>query len=340
MQSQDAQNRAVAAWLFICCGLVFSMVVLGGFTRLTGSGLSMADWRPLMGWLPPLSEAEWQRVFALYQQTPEFLKVNSHMDVAAFKSIFWLEFLHRLLGRTIGIVFFVPLVFFFVKGYIATREWPKYVLMFVLGGMQGVLGWYMVKSGLVDVPRVSQYRLTAHLVAAFTIYAYMFWVALSLCYPARPGQRHAWFNKALAVTTLTSVTIISGGFVAGLRAGKIYNTFPLMGDSWVPPGVMALEPFWRNFFDNMVTVQFNHRILALTTLIAILVFWAKSRSATLPPRAHVAVNALLLTGLLQVTLGITTLMMSVPIVLGAAHQGVALLLFTVSLYTLHSLRRA
>ena len=300
----------------------------------------MADWRPLMGWLPPLTEAEWQRIFDLYQQTPEFLKVNSHMDVGAFKSIFWLEFLHRLLGRTIGIVFFVPFVFFFSKGYIAAREWPKYLLMFILGGMQGVLGWYMVKSGLVDIPRVSQYRLTAHLVAAFTIYAYMFWVALSLCYPATPGQRHAWFGKALALTTLTSVTIFSGGFVAGLRAGKIYNTFPMMGDSWVPPGLMALDPFWRNFFDNMVTVQFNHRVLAITTLIAIVVFWIKSRSAPIPPRTRLAVNALLATGLLQVTLGITTLLMSVPIVLGAAHQGVALLLFTVTLYVLHTLRRA
>ncbi len=214
------------------------------------------------------------------------------------------------------------------------------ILMFILGGMQGVLGWYMVKSGLVDIPRVSQYRLTAHLVAAFTIYAYMFWVALSLCYPATPGQRHAWFGKALALTTLTSVTIFSGGFVAGLRAGKIYNTFPMMGDSWVPPGLMALDPFWRNFFDNMVTVQFNHRVLAITTLIAIVVFWIKSRSAPIPPRTRLAVNALLATGLLQVTLGITTLLMSVPIVLGAAHQGVALLLFTVTLYVLHTLRRA
>jgi cytochrome c oxidase assembly protein subunit 15 len=211
-----ARRRSVATWLLICCGLVFTMVVLGGVTRLTGSGLSMADWRPLMGWLPPFSDAEWQRVFELYQQTPEFLKVNSHMDVAAFKSIFWLEFLHRLLGRTIGIVFLLPFVFFFVKGYIKASEWPKYLLMFVLGGMQGVLGWYMVKSGLIDNPHVSQYRLTAHLFAAFLIYAYMFWVAMSLLFPVAEPSRHPWYRKALALTALTSVTIISGGFVAGL----------------------------------------------------------------------------------------------------------------------------
>ena len=334
-----ARKRSVAIWLLICCGLVFVMVVLGGFTRLTGSGLSMADWRPLMGWLPPFSDAEWQRVFELYQQTPEFLKVNSHMDVDAFKSIFWLEFLHRLLGRTIGIVFLLPFVFFFVKGYIKASEWPKYLLMFVLGGMQGVLGWYMVKSGLIDNPHVSQYRLTAHLFAAFLIYAYMFWVAMSLLFPVAEPARHPWYRKSFALTALTSVTIISGGFVAGLKAGKIYNTFPMMGDYWIPPGTMALEPFWRNFFDNMTTVQLDHRVLAITTLLAVILFWFKARKADLPERTRPAVNALLHTAVLQVVLGITTLLMAVPVILGATHQGVAMLLFTVSLYILHSLRR-
>ena len=338
-KQQLQQNRAVAIWLLICCGLVFAMVVLGGFTRLTGSGLSMADWRPLMGWLPPFSDAEWQRIFDQYRQTPEFLKVNSHMDVDAFKSIFWLEFLHRLLGRTIGIVFLVPFVFFFVKGYVKASEWPKYLAMFILGGLQGVLGWYMVKSGLVDNPHVSQYRLTAHLFAAFLIYAYMFWVAMSLLFPATGTDRHPWYRKSLGLTILTSVTIISGGFVAGLKAGKIYNTFPMMGDYWVPPGTMALEPFWRNFFDNMTTVQFDHRILAVTVLIAVIGFWYKARKADLPARSRPAVNALLHTAVLQVGLGIATLLMSVPILLGAIHQGVAMLLFTVSLYILHSLRR-
>lgn len=315
------------------------MVVLGGVTRLTGSGLSMADWRPLMGWLPPFSDIQWQRVFDLYQQTPEFLKVNSHMDVSAFKGIFWLEFLHRLLGRMIGIVFLLPLIFFLVRGYIKSAEWPKYSLMFVLGGLQGVLGWYMVKSGLVDNPHVSQYRLSAHLSAAFLIYAYMFWVAMSLLFPASGEQRHPWYRKSLAVAVLTSVTIISGGFVAGLKAGKIYNTFPLMGDDWIPPGTMALEPFWRNFFENMTTVQLDHRVLAISTFLVIIGFWVKARKADLPARSRPAVNALLHTAIFQVALGISTLLMSVPIFLGALHQAVAMLLFTVSLYILHSLRR-
>ena len=337
---RQAQNRTVAYWLLLCCGLVFIMVVLGGFTRLTGSGLSMVDWRPLMGVLPPMGDAEWQRVFELYQQSPEFQKVNSEFGVHEFKSIFWLEYLHRLLGRMIGLVFFVPFVFFFARGYIQRNEWAKYLLMFVLGGMQGLLGWYMVKSGLVDVPRVSQYRLTAHLLAAFTIYAYMFWVAMSLLFP-RPENagKHPWYGKTLALAMLISVTIISGGFVAGLRAGKIYNTFPMMGDYWFPPGLMALEPFWRNFFDNMATVQFDHRWLAITTFVLVVVFWFRARKADLPARARPAVNALLHTAVLQVALGITTLLMAVPVVLGAAHQAVAMLLFTVALYLVHALRR-
>ncbi len=340
LELSQSRNRTVAIWLLICCALVFAMVVLGGFTRLTGSGLSMADWRPLMGWLPPMTDAEWQRVFELYKETPEYRSVNSHMDVAAFQGIFWLEFLHRLLGRTIGIVFLVPLVFFFTRGYIKPVEWAKYLSMFILGGLQGVLGWYMVKSGLVDVPHVSQYRLTAHLVAAFLIYAYMFWVAMSLLFPNENPQRHPWYAKSMALTVLVSITIISGGFVAGLKAGKIYNTFPLMGDNWIPPGTMALDPWWRNFFDNMTTVQLDHRVLAIMTFVAVITFWLKTRKSELPARIRPAVNALLLTAIAQVALGITILLLSVPVVLGATHQAIAMLLFTVSLYVTHSLRRA
>jgi len=338
--NRQSQDRTVATWLLICCGLVFAMVVMGGFTRLTGSGLSMVDWRPLMGILPPLGDAEWQRVFEMYQQSPEFQKVNSDFGVEEFKSIFWLEYLHRLLGRTIGLVFLVPFVFFFVRGYIQRNEWAKYLLMFVLGGMQGVLGWYMVKSGLVDVPHVSQYRLTAHLAAAFIIYAYMFWVAMSLLFPrAENATKHPWYAKTLGLFVLVTVTVISGGFVAGLKAGKIYNTFPMMGDYWFPPGLFGLEPIWRNFFDNMTTVQFDHRWLAITTFVLVVVYWFRARKAEMPARVRPAVNALLHTAVLQVALGITTLLMAVPVILGATHQAVAMLLFTVALYLVHALRR-
>jgi len=339
VMSIENRNRQVAIWLLICCGLVFAMVVLGGITRLTGSGLSMVDWRPLMGWLPPMSDAEWQRTFEMYQLTPEFLKINAHMDVNDFKGIFWLEYLHRLLGRTIGIVFAVPFAFFLFKGYIKRSEWLKYLLMFILGGLQGVLGWYMVKSGLVDNPHVSQYRLTAHLVAAFLIYAYMFWVAMSLLFPPSGNNRHPWYGKTLLIACLISITIISGGFVAGLKAGEIYNTFPLMGTHWIPPGMTALDPHWRNYTENMTTVQFDHRILAITTFLLIAIYRLRVRKADLPRRAGIAANALLHTAVLQVVLGISTLILSVPTVLAAAHQAVAMLLFTVALFLVHSLRK-
>jgi cytochrome c oxidase assembly protein subunit 15 len=338
MTSADSHQRAVAIWLLTCCALVFVMVVLGGVTRLTGSGLSMVDWRPVVGWLPPLAESEWRSSFEMYQQSPEFQKVNSHMDLEGYKGIFWLEYLHRLLGRLIGIAFLVPFIVFVARGYIGRNEWPRYLLMFCLGGMQGVLGWYMVKSGLVDNPHVSQYRLTAHLIAAFLIYAYMFWVALGLLYPAAGHYRHPFYRRTVVLTSLIAVTIVSGGFVAGLKAGKIYNSFPMMGEFWIPPGLMALEPGWRNFFDNMTTVQFDHRLLAITTFVCTVLYWWSARKAALPARARKASNALLHTAVLQVALGIATLLLAVPIALGAAHQAVAMLLFTAAIYLTFSLR--
>lgn len=330
-------DRAVALWLLICCGLVFAMVVLGGVTRLTGSGLSMVDWRPIMGVLPPLSDEAWQRTFEMYQQSPEFQQVNSHMNVHDFKGIFWLEYLHRLLGRTIGLAFLLPFLYFTWKGYITRRQVPKYALMFVLGGLQGLLGWYMVKSGLVDDPRVSQYRLTAHLVAAFLIYAYMFWVALGLIYGSERAPR-PWYARTVALTALIGLTIVSGGFVAGLKAGHIYNTFPKMGGKWVPDGLFALEPVWRNFFDNLATVQFDHRVLGISTLVLVVTYWVHARSAGFGVRLVRATHVLLGLAVLQVTLGISTLLLKVPTALGAGHQGVALLVFTAALYLSHGLR--
>lgn len=332
-------NRTIAKWLLVCCALVFAMVILGGVTRLTGSGLSIVEWRPVSGILPPLSDDAWQKSFELYQQSPEFRKINSHMDVHAYKNIFWLEYLHRLLGRVIGVVFLVPFLFFCWKGYIRRDEWLKYGAMFVLGGLQGALGWYMVTSGLVDNPHVSQYRLTAHLIAAFLVYAYMFWVALSLLYPASGNNPHPWYRKSVWLTALISLTIVSGGFVAGLKAGKVFNTFPMMGEYWIPPGVMALDPWWINFFANIATVQFDHRVLAIITFILILAFWLRIPKSSLPVRARKSVNALLHTAVLQIALGISTLLLVVPMPLAAAHQGVAMLLFTVALFLCHSLKR-
>jgi cytochrome c oxidase assembly protein subunit 15 len=336
-RSRD-RNSAIAAWLLVVCALVFAMVVLGGVTRLTGSGLSITDWKPIMGVLPPLTEADWQSRFELYQQSPEFQKINAHMGVDDFKGIFWLEYLHRLLGRTMGIAFLLPFLYFLARGDIALRQSGKYWVMFVLGGLQGLLGWYMVKSGLADVPRVSQYRLTAHLSLAFVVFGYMLWVALSLLYPTPGGARHPWFRRTVALTGLVCVTVISGGFVAGLDAGLVFNTFPRMGTTWLPPGMLALEPAWRNLFDNHAMVQFDHRILALSTLAAVAAYWLLARNAGLPARAATAIHTLLGVVALQVSLGIATLLLRVPVALAAAHQGVAMLLFATALYLLHSLR--
>lgn len=335
----DSQSkRIVATWLLVCCALVFAMVILGGVTRLTGSGLSMVDWRPVTGILPPLSDSEWQSTFEMYQQSPEFQKVNFHMNVHDFKGIFWLEYLHRLLGRTIGIVFLAPFLFFLWAGHIRKPETPKYLLMFVLGGLQGVLGWYMVKSGLSHNPQVSQYRLTAHLLAALTIYAYMFWVALGLLYPRTSDLPHRLYRRTQALLALITLTVTSGGFVAGLKAGLIFNTFPLMDGKLIPDGLFSMLPAWRNLFDNMVTVQFNHRLLAITTFFSVIIFYFSARQAEMPERLRKTVYLLAVFTCLQVILGISTLLAKVPVLLGSAHQGVALLVFTAGLYLVHGYR--
>ncbi len=333
----EARHKPVAMWLFSVCGLVFLMVVIGGLTRLTGSGLSMVDWRPITGILPPLNAEQWQAVFETYKQSPEFEKVNYAMDVDAFKGIFWLEYIHRVLGRLIGIAFLIPFIVFVVRGNIRLNETPKYILLFVLGGAQGLLGWYMVKSGLVDAPNVSQYRLTAHLSLAFLIYCAMFWVALSLLYPPR-GERHPWFGRTAALLGLLVVTITSGGFVAGLKAGKIYNTFPTMGGHWIPPELFAMTPVVKNFFENAVSVQFNHRLLALTTFALIIAYFLRSKSANFPRRAQIGRTALLHTAILQVILGVLAVLYAVPILVGTAHQGIALLVLSSMVFLLHSLR--
>ena len=341
----DVYDRRVANWLFVCCGLVFAMVVLGGFTRLTGSGLSMAEWRPIMGTLPPLTAEEWLRVFEIYKQTPEFQQVNSDMDVNGFKGIFWLEYLHRLLGRLIGIAYFVPLVVFAVRGWIAPRKLPWYLFLLVLGGAQAVIGKFMVASGQVDAPAVSQYKLAAHLGAAFLVYALMLWTALNLLRSpeaksaAAKAAPHPWFGRAATVLGLVGVTAFSGAFVAGLKAGKIYNTFPLMGDSWIAPGAMAIDPAWRNFFDNPVMVQFDHRVLAITTLVAVIALWFGLWSRVSSRRASLANHALLAVVVVQVSLGIMTLLSHVSIPLAAAHQATGLLLVTAALYLTHALKR-
>jgi cytochrome c oxidase assembly protein subunit 15 len=340
---REAAARPVAAWLFTCCALVFAMIVVGGVTRLTHSGLSIVEWQPIVGTLPPLSDADWQGVFAKYQQTPEWKQVNHAMTLAEFKGIYWWEYAHRLMGRAIGAVFLLPLIVFAVRRRIASGLGWKLAIIFVLGGLQGAMGWYMVKSGLVDDPRVSQFRLTAHLALALMIFAAMFWIALSLILPQRavattPAQNgtRRW---AFSIAALVFVMMLTGGFVAGIRAGFAYNTFPLMNGSVVPPEIFMLEPWWKNFFWNMATVQFDHRLVAWLLAITVPVLWWKLRRApALPGRARNGATLLLSLLVLQIALGISTLVLVVPLPLAAAHQACAVLVFAAALNVAHALR--
>jgi cytochrome c oxidase assembly protein subunit 15 len=318
------------------------MIILGGVTRLTGSGLSMVEWAPIMGILPPLNETEWQEAFLLYQQYPEYQLKNFHMSVHDFKSIFWFEYGHRLLGRSIGVIFLLPFLYFLFRGKIEKTLRPKLIAMFVLGGLQGLMGWYMVKSGLVNDPHVSQYRLTAHLGLAIIIYAYMFWVTLDLLYPAidehaRQRNRKA-ARRSSIITGVIFITILSGGFVAGTRAGFAFNTFPLMDGRLIPAGLFEMSPLWRNFFENIVTVQFDHRVLATLLFLIIPAFWWTVKNTQQGSRISTGANLLLAALALQITLGISTLLLVVPVAIAAAHQAGAVILLTSSLFVSHQLR--
>ena len=332
--TEHTHNRRIAAWLFVCCLMVFAMVILGGATRLTGSGLSMVEWDPIFGIIPPLDQQSWDETFALYKASPEYRKINLGMDLDGFKRIYWYEFSHRVLGRTIGMVFLLPFLFFLFKGWLQRPLIPKLVTMFVLGGLQGLLGWYMVKSGLVDDPHVSQYRLTAHLGLAVLIYAYMLHVALGLWYGHQ--QTTTVSTCVQRATSLLGIavfiTILSGGFVAGLKAGFAYNTFPLMDGRWVPEVIFMQQPLWRNFFENIATVQFDHRVLATLVFFGVITLWIIAMRQPLPAAARNSLHLLLAAALLQVTLGISTLLLHVPVVLAVAHQGGALLLLSAVIY--------
>jgi cytochrome c oxidase assembly protein subunit 15 len=332
-------ERAVAAWLLACCALVFAMVVVGGVTRLTHSGLSIVEWQPIVGTLPPLDEQAWQETFLKYQQTPEFREVNPEMNLAGFKRIFWWEYFHRLLGRLIGAAFLLPLLWFAARGKIPRALTWKLGAVFALGALQGAMGWYMVKSGLVDDPRVSQYRLTAHLGIALLIYAAMLWIALDLLSQRGTEAAPRGLRRfAFALAGLVFVMSLSGGFVAGIRAGLAYNTFPLMNGDLVPPGMFVLEPWYLNFFSNMATVQFDHRLIAWLLAVLVPWFWVQVRRTASSRRARLAADLLLGTLVLQIALGISTLLLAVPVPLAAAHQAGALLVFTAALLAAHSLR--
>ncbi len=344
MTAVPQKECAIAIWLLVICAMIFAMVILGGVTRLTHSGLSMVEWRPLFGILPPIGEAAWQRVFEQYQQFPEYQKINFAMTQAEFKRIFLFEYSHRLLGRAIGVVFAVPFLYFLLRRRISWQLAPRLGVMFVLGALQGLLGWYMVQSGLVDRPDVSAYRLTAHLGLAVVIYGYIFWTALGLLAPHRQAATGAGGWRLVRVgapilTGLVFLTILSGGFVAGNDAGLAYNSFPLMDGRFVPQDIFRLEPWWRNFFENLPLVQLDHRLLALLVVFATIALWLAGLRAPLGAGARRAFNFWAAMVLAQLGLGISTLLLFVPVPLGAAHQAGALLTFSTALWSCHALAR-
>jgi cytochrome c oxidase assembly protein subunit 15 len=348
--------HAIAIWLLVCCAMVFATLIIGGVTRLTHAGLSIVEWQPLIGALPPLTDAHWQELFAKYQLTPEFRLRNHDMTLAGFQFIFWWEWAHRLSGRLIGLVFFVPYVWFFIRGQLRGQLAWKTLGFFVLGGLQGAMGWYMVQSGLVDDPRVSQYRLAAHLGLAFLIFGLMLWTALgilqprhravtaspvsALCAPSETFSTTSHRTRRFGVVLigLVFLMVLSGALVAGIHAGLAYNTFPLMNGHFLPPESFLLNPLWLNFFSNMATVQFNHRLIAW--LLLGLIPWFVWRVRSESPTARPATAWLLVWLGVQVGLGISTLLLRVPVPLAAAHQAGAMILFGLVLWVNHAIRRA
>jgi cytochrome c oxidase assembly protein subunit 15 len=344
MHDEINARRNIATWLLACCALVFAMVVLGGATRLTHSGLSIVEWQPIVGAVPPLNTAQWEEAFAKYRETPEYAQVNAGMSLEEFKGIFWLEYFHRLLGRLIGVAFLVPFLYFLVRKRVTGALAWKLGAIFLLGGLQGVVGWYMVKSGLVDDPRVSQYRLALHLGLAFVIYGAMLWTALDLREVVREtaasGGAEGLRRLSIAITITVALMVITGAFVAGIRAGLAYNTFPLMNGHVVPPEIFMLEPWWKNFTTNMATVQFDHRAFAWLLMVLVLAFWVKAIRTVTPRRVRLLAHTLIAAVALQVALGITTLLFAVPVTLGVAHQGGAMVVLTIALALNHALRRS
>jgi len=321
--------------------MVALMVVIGGITRLTESGLSMTEWRPLIGWIPPLSEVEWQRVFDRYRQTSEYRIQFPGMDLEGFKTIFWWEYIHRVWGRLIGLVFGLPMAWFIIRQRVERPLIPHLVALLLLGGFQGLIGWWMVMSGFVDRDDVSQYRLTVHLGVAIVILGYLLWLALGLLQRAESrGKAPVSLRKlSQAVAGVAFVTILSGGMVAGINAGVIHNTWPLMDGGLLPGDFDAVSPFWLNFFESHAAVQFDHRMLAYLTAIVAGIYWFRARTAGLEARALNAAHALGVMLVLQILLGISTLLLVVPISLAVLHQAGAVALFALAIWNMWELSR-
>ncbi len=317
LSSPSAAQRPIGRWLFVCATMILIMAVIGAVTRLTESGLSIVEWKPIHGVIPPLSQAEWQEEFDRYRQYPEYQKINRGMSLAEFKQIFWWEYIHRIWGRLIGVVFAVPFLWFLVRGQVRGGLAWRLSGLFLLGGLQGAIGWWMVKSGLVDRPDVSHYRLAVHLMMAALLFSLCLWQGLTLYAPAVPQGTRTTQRLALALLVAAAVTMTWGAFVAGLNAGMVYNTFPLMGGGIVPPDLLHLTPWWQNFLEHHGSVQWLHRVLALLTCMITVAYWLYARRIT---ALRTCAALLLWVMLAQIGLGIATLLLMVPISLAALHQ--------------------
>ncbi len=318
---------SVRQWLIVVAGMIFFMIVIGALTRLTESGLSMVEWRPVTGWLPPLSDAAWQAELQKYLASPQGRLVNRDFTVPEFREIFWLEYIHRLWGRLIGLVFALPLAWFWWRGALNAHLKPRLLALLVLGGLQGAMGWAMVASGLVDRPSVSHYRLAAHLLLAIVLYAYTVWLILELT----PGGVRRDDRKTEATSTaliaFLLVVLVWGAFMAGLRAGTAHSTFPDMSGYWIPPGLFDLSPGWINFFENGTTIQFVHRWLAKLLVLGVLVMaWRAPRSETLAAAGF---------AFFQLGLGVATILSGVSIPIATLHQAGAVMLLTALIVVRH-----
>lgn len=338
-------NKQIAIWLLTGCFLIFIMVLVGGITRLTGSGLSITEWKPIMGAIPPLNDAEWNIAFQKYQQIPQFQKINYHFELNDFKTIFWWEFIHRLIGRLIGIVFLIPFFYFLVKRKFQKPMINKVLFLFLLGALQGFLGWFMVSSGLAERTSVSHIRLAIHLMTAFITFAFTFYYALELIYEDVQKKKitpESFYFKNFngLIFSLLIVQIIYGAFVAGLHAGKLHNTFPLMSGQVIPSGMNTMDSFASNVFDNPVTVQFIHRFMAFTLVFLCSWIFFQSKKSILNNFQRKGINWLLTAVLFQFLLGVLTILSQVNIVLASLHQIGAFFLFSVSIYLIYHFKTA
>lgn len=355
--SLSPSRRAVAFWLLTVAAVILAMITVGGLTRITGSGLSITEWDPIVGAIPPISDAQWQEAFAKYQRIPQYIHENRGMSLGEFKGIFWWEWAHRLLGRLLGFLFFVPFVLFAWTGAIRRSEWPRMLLLFALGALQGFVGWWMVESGLETRVSVSQYRLAIHLGVALILLVAILWTALEyLRFPAgdnerirhgaavqtsaRESQLYGFGNFAIGIAVLVYLQMLLGALVAGLHAGLIYNTWPMMDGRVIPDDAFAQSPWWLNIFENPGTAQFDHRTGAYLIVSGVIAFWWVERRARLEGLVRRSANALLHVTLFQIALGIVTLLTQAPETLAALHQLTAAILLCTAVWHVFELRYA